>query len=571
MTTSISYIAPPLGLTECNFVASAKSAYDVADSVVNLLNSQRRIGVLNRKENINILRDKMQEIENNLWEALARDYPKFRFRRQNQTIVISYYGNNNNGERYSNGQNAGQSITINSGEVNKIKSWGVNDYYEALDTVNRLQNAMYNSGMTFPRRWMDDWNRLGKQLVIIDRRNCKGFAEPSPGPIGINPPPTLPKPPNPPGPGIPTWPLPPIVAQGNWSTYETRNWSLIGWTNSDIVPMSGYQTTRPSIATVGGRSLIYYAPRGINTNKLVWLFHETGGSARSWFTDYEKLKYVKKLTDAGYAVAAFESYNRISRKWAVTSNPRSNREIIDLLACQDFLAQVGILKRICTAVTSVNPQTGETTISQTCAWTTPQYGVGMSSGASLLSYAAKALSITKIALHNASGVSQIIRNADYAADTLWMMSANDIAVSTAEAVANYNYLLTNRPTLDASLFTQVGSKVTSAIFDDIPNVGTSISSDIIAGLITGGFINSDGTLTTKYSSAGRAQREIYLQNTLPGIILTAFGNDLTNYRTYITDIIAQLKICFSDHEFSGWQRLEDGTLTERDLAFFAQP
>lgn len=555
MTTSISMPAKPFAITECDFVTLARNDYDAADALVKVIDKHKKAQKATRRANMDSLRAYIQSVENNLWEALARDYPKFRFRRQNQTIVISY-------------NNSGQSVSISSGEVNKIRGWGVNDYYEALDTVNRLQNSMYNNGMEFNRRWKDDWDRLGHQLVIVDRRNCKGFVEPTPGPIQITPPVTTPMPPNPPGPEIPRWPLPPIAAQGNWSTYDTRNWSILGWTNSQIIPMAdNLQTNRPSIVHLGSRDLIYFAPNGINTTKLVWLFHGTGESAYSWFTNYEKLKYVKKLTDAGFAVAAYECRNRISRKWTLTSNSNTNHEIIDMISCQNFLAQAGILKRVCTAVSMINPQTGQVTVEQTCGWTTPQYGVGMSSGATLLSSAAKVLSISKIILHNASGVSQIIRNADYNIKTLWMLSENDNSAVAVEATANFNYLNTNKPSLGSAIYTQTASKITSTIFDEIPNVGSQISSDIIAGLIASGFITSEGVVTTKYSSADKATRQTYMQNTIPAIVATAFGNDVTNYRLYIGDILEQLRISFSDYEFSGWQRQADGTLTDRDLAF----
>ena len=172
---------------ECDFVGGAKSSYESADNIVRVLDKHKRGAVTARRNNMNLLRAKIQEIESNLWEALARDYPKFKFRRQNQTIVVNYAGD-------------GNVIYVNPGETYKIKSWGVNDYYEALDTINRLQNRLWNNSASLDRRWMDDWKRLDKQLFTIDRRNCKGFIEPSPGPIGINPPICLPKPPNPPGP-----------------------------------------------------------------------------------------------------------------------------------------------------------------------------------------------------------------------------------------------------------------------------------------------------------------------------------------------------------------------------------
>lgn len=302
------------------------------------------------------------------------------------------------------------------------------------------------------------------------------------------------------------------------------------------------------------------------------MFHGNGGSARSWFTDYEKIKYVKKFLDAGYAVAAYESYNRISRKWAPSVNPDTNREIKGLLACQDFLASIGILRRVATVVSTINPYTLRTT--QTTTYSVvgvTQYGVGMSAGGGMVSYAAGAMGLRKIAIHNAAGIDSVIQNAAYAADTLWMVSANDIVFGNSDANANYNYLVTNRPSLTVAYYSQAGTKITSAIFDDIPSVSGTVADAIVAGLYAGGFTNVDGTLTTKYSIATRAVRDQYLQATIPTIVSTAFGNDQDTYRKYANDIMDQIKISFSDHEFSGWQRSESAgslVLTDRDLAFF---
>jgi hypothetical protein len=82
--------------------------------------------------------------------------------------------------------------------------------------------------------------------------------------------------------------------------------------------------------------------------------------------------------------------------------------------------------------------------------------------------------------------------------------------------------------------------------------------------------DNTGALTIKYINAGRSLREDYLQNSIPALISTAFGNDNITYSKYISDIMDQIKISFSDHEFSGWVRSEVGgnlVLTDRDLAF----
>jgi hypothetical protein len=557
------YIAPrpPEFATECDYVNNALLAYDTGDGFVSLIEKTRRGQATDRRDHLNLLRSQIQSIENNLWEALARDYPKFKFRRQNQTIVVNY--------------GTANVIYINPGEVYKIQAWGVNDYYEALDTINRLQGKLWNYATVVTRRWKDDWKRLERQLKTINRRNCQGRTEVKPGPIIITPPPTIPAPPYICGPELPVYPGRPIPIQGNWSTADKRNWAIPNWNDGDIFPLVvGYVINRPSIYIIDGREFIFYKTPGTNPTKLLWLFHGTDGSARSWFTDYEKVNYVKKFIDAGYAVCAYESFNRLSKKWAPSANTTTNREIIGLKNCQQLMINQNLVPAICTASSQTNPYTGTITTFNNCSIAISQFGVGMSAGGGMVSYAAGSLGLSKVAIHNASGLSAVIQNASYNVDTLWMISTNDTVINSTDASVNYNYLLTNKPSLTTQYYNQPGTKITSAIFDAIPNISTVVANAIVAGLVSNGFIVSGGALTSKYSSAGRLTRQQYIQNDIPVLIGTAFGNDTTNYHKYLGDIIDQIKISFSDHEFSGWQRTENAgvvELVERDLAFFNLP
>ena len=542
--------------TECDFVAGARSSYSTADNIVKMLSNQRKNTRVNRRNLFNSLRGYLQDIETNMWGALERDFPKFKFRRRNQTIVVNY----NTSEIY-----------INPGEVSKIQSWGVNDYYEALDLINRLQNGLWDSSANLGRNWERDWDRLDRQLDTVYRRNCLRQEEPRPGPIVIIAPPTLPEPPEPPGPWI-CWPPLPVPTQSFWSTNDKRNWGIIGWNTSDIYPAAaGWEIDRPSVNVVDGRELIVYRRPGTTVSKLVWLFHGTGESARNWFTDYEKVKYVKKLVDAGYAVAAYDSYNRVTRRWVLTANAATNREILGLQAAQDFLAKAGILRKVCTAVSSINPVTGETRVSQTCGYVNVlQYGVGMDTGGDLATYAASAMQLSKVVLHNAVGATPVLRGNGYYVKTLWLVSNNDLFISNSAANDNYNYLLTNNSAYAGGYYNQQGTKITSAIFDDIPSISTPVANAIVAGLEAAGFISSGGALTDKYQLAGRTVRETYLQQTIPAIISAAFVSDQITYQKYANDIIDQIKISFSDRSFSGWQRTESGgnlVLVDRDLAF----
>lgn len=558
------YITPPppgFGLAECDFVDRARARYELADDIVRTLDKLRRVSTSTRRDYNNAIKLYLSEIEDFLWQALIRDYPEARYRRRGQTVVISYTNN-------------AQVVYVNPGEVYKIKSWGHNEYYEALDTINRLQSQMWTNTIKLDRRWKDDWKRLDKQLNTVKERECRGRPELRPGPIVITPPRCIPKP----DPYIISWPPLPPPSCPMWSLSDQRNWSIPGWSmgGSTIPGTVGLQVVNaPMIWNVDGRELVYYGAYGSGIGfqqKIVWLFHGAGSSARSWFTDYEKVKYIKKFLDAGYAVAAYDSYNRVSRKWAPTANPATNRDIIGLKACQELLASVGVFRKVCTSVSAYNPYTGRETITQTCGYVgTSQFGVGMSNGGAFVPYAAGQMGLAKVAIHNAAGIESVIQSASYTTPTVWTVSAEDIVINNADANTNYSYMTTNKPAVSVGYYTQQGTKMTSAIFDDIPSVSTVVADAIIAGLYAGGFLNSNGTLTNKYSSAQVAIRDQYLKNSIPAIVSTAFGNDQATYVKYANDIIDQIKISFSDHEFSGWQRSESAgslVLTDRDLAFF---
>ena len=291
--------------------------------------------------------------------------------------------------------------------------------------------------------------------------------------------------------------------------------------------------------------MVFYRALNTTPTKIVWLFHGHGGSARSWFTHYEKLKYVKSLVDAGYAVAAFESYNRVNGKWLITANPANNREISGLASAKQFLSAIGVL-----------PAT--------------QYAVGFGAGANMAVYSAVAMGFSKVIIHNAVGIKNSIMNSAYTAKTMWNVSSRDSQINNSEANDLYNFVVANKSSVNPQYVVQQDTLVESAIFDAIPNISTPVATAIFNGLLNAAFITSDGLVTNKYINANRDMRENYLQKTIPAIIATAFGADVANYRKYVNDIVEQIKIVFSDHEFSGIVRsVIDGSLelTNSDLAF----
>lgn len=553
---------------ECDFIGLARSTYASGDDIVDLLDKQKKLNRNDRKSYNKILKGYLGDIEDYLWQALERDYPKFRYRSSSTTIAVDY-------------RTDPTIIYINPGEVYKIKSWGHNEYYEALDTINRLQSQMIANDTKLDRRWQDDWKRLNKQINIIFERNCrKIIKEPRPQPVIIECPATPPCPPNPPGPGFINWPPIPVAVYPQWDEKDKRNWSVTGWTTygSPIPGQCGILPyDAPTIVKIDGRDFIYYKPTNVKVaTKILWLFHGSGGDATSWFVQYEKVKYIKKFLDAGYMVCAYESYNRVNKKWSITPNLNTNRDISGLKACQDHLIKNNLVTVVYPSLSPpiYNPYTGVYKYPEYKAVIgARQFGVGMSRGGDMVTYAAAEMNLNSVVVHNAEGQASAIKGATYSAATLWMISANDSTGSNinADALANYNWLVTNKAGLAGGFYSQVATKITSAMFDDIPNISTPVAEAIVTGLTSSGFIDGSGNVTSKFTSASRTVRELYNDNTIPGIIALAFGADSATYNKYVNDIMDQIRIAFSIHEFSGWQRsIVSSTLTytDRDLAFF---
>lgn len=556
--------------SECDFIDQARGLYRKGDDIVDTLDRQKKIAPGRQRTLTKDLKFYISEIEDFLWKALEKDYPKFKYRKTGQTIVVSYLG-------------TGASVTINPGEINKIKPWGHNDYYEALDTINRLQSRMYTLTVKLDRNWLDDWKRLNKQINVVFERNCKKEVEEFvPGPVIILPPPTIPPPENPPGPGYIEWPPLPISQYPSWEERNKRNWSVTGWYDygSSIPGTVGIALApnAPNIVKIEGREFIYYKPTTVTrASKVLWIFHSGGGHARGYFVGYEKLKYIKKFLDAGYLVCAYESHNRSTGKWALTADKVKNKDIIGLKACQKFLIDKNLVNYVLpSCMPMINPFTGVTSYPD-CqpVITATQYGIGHGRGGDMVSYVATSMNLAKIMIHNAPGVDGAFQATTYNVPTAWLLSANDNASGdnvNPGATANFNWMITNKPSVSTALYTQAATRIKAETFDDMPGVSTLVANAIVSGLYSGGFIDVSGDPTIKYINATNKVRRDYIEETIPAIVATAFGADTENYRRYVNDIIDQIQISFSDHTFSGSQRSMSGptlVLTDRDLAWLS--
>lgn len=87
-------------------------------------------------------------------------------------------------------------------------------------------------------------------------------------------------------------------------------------------------------------TLVYSIPA--NAIGLVFLLHDTGGTAGSWFTTPERALLARDLVAAGYGVVALNSVNRAVGSWAVQATLAANLDALNVAAAIDKFAREGV-------------------------------------------------------------------------------------------------------------------------------------------------------------------------------------------------------------------------------------
>lgn len=105
------------------------------------------------------------------------------------------------------------------------------------------------------------------------------------------------------------------------------------------VTVTGFNPISPS--SPNGTTLVYYVPpeaRGV-----VFLLHDTGGSAGAWFTGAEQLTLARDLVAAGFGVAALSSVNRTTGSWSTQASLAANPDAATHAAAITRLVRDGTL------------------------------------------------------------------------------------------------------------------------------------------------------------------------------------------------------------------------------------
>ncbi|MBI4622205.1 MAG: hypothetical protein HY736_03155 [Verrucomicrobia bacterium] len=112
------------------------------------------------------------------------------------------------------------------------------------------------------------------------------------------------------------------------------------WTPAAAPDLNPQRQTDASGRTVNvSARLLFHIPAA--ARGLVFLLHDTGGSADEWFGSPEQLLLARDLVAAGYGVAALSSFNRTAGAWAAQATLALNPDALNLVAALDRFARDG--------------------------------------------------------------------------------------------------------------------------------------------------------------------------------------------------------------------------------------
>jgi len=283
-----------------------------------------------------------------------------------------------------------------------------------------------------------------------------------------------------------------------------RNWAIIPFT--------------PQFTSINGLEVYYYVPQ--NAKGMIFFYHGTGGNAQSFFVHVETLYFAKEAVARGYGVVSTESKDRKGGMYVVTKNPSKNVDIKQWTDTENFLKKEGLLKS-----------------------EMKRFGVGMSRGASFVSYAGAVLNYDAVAMYNAPGLPGLFSKPEYQIPTLLHMSENDQKVLNEDFLPNFNLLK------DKGIRTLLLEKKAEVLMPDrfmrIPGVTLEQSEVMFDRFVTAGYVDSQGVDTGKLSSIISGDRGELVAS--ENVII--FGGLSEEYDLHKIDFIDQIRVVLADHAF----------------------
>jgi predicted dienelactone hydrolase len=262
-------------------------------------------------------------------------------------------------------------------------------------------------------------------------------------------------------------------------------------------------TWSPREARINGSVLLYHAPPA--PKGLVFRFHGSGGSARSNFQGAENLRFSEYLVAHGYAVAALDSVDRVSRQWSAQFS-RASPDVVNVEAAIAFLTASG----------AVAPNT-------------PVFAQGTSNGGGFASRVSALLAMRAQALVIADGIDAVMR--ETTVPTIWNLARRDstLGPEAVTSATRYRDGLLARG-IAAELNVLEPSPVYAQRFARIRGVSEADSLAIHAALKSAGVVDDANLLTANPRSDPR------LATAIP-----AFAPR--------TEVIGQLELAYTEHEF----------------------
>lgn len=131
-----------------------------------------------------------------------------------------------------------------------------------------------------------------------------------------------------------TVPSTPVALTATYKAAQT-------WTTTTVTGFNPQTSTNASGQTVTqATTLVFYIPTG--ATGIVFLLHDTAGTAGAWFTTPERALLARDLVAAGYGVVALNSVNRTAGTWNQQTTLANNFDAQNVAAALDKFSREGV-------------------------------------------------------------------------------------------------------------------------------------------------------------------------------------------------------------------------------------
>lgn len=259
---------------------------------------------------------------------------------------------------------------------------------------------------------------------------------------------------------------------------------------------------------INNSNCLYYFPS--NPIGVVTIFHGSGGSANGVLTKTEGLRFVQELAASSYGVIALDSSDRSNKQWNNRDlSPTSNQDIKNVRQALDLFISRGLMTA-----------------------TTPLFSHGISNGGAFSSRISSILGFKAASIFIASGLdlSRIMTNIP----TIWGVAENDSVIGkdgNQEALKNFQALQSR--SVQAFYHNNTLSPVYPLRFWRISGLQPSDSEIIYRSIKDAGLLDENDFLKMNPRQSTEA-----FERVIP-----------SQYRRFSQDILSQLEVCFTEHEF----------------------